>query len=195
MTAETHPQRAQIVAMLMDTSRRLSTRQIAETIVPPLSHATIARFRAKLLGHATHNMKGSSGISRSVTDLAAISNGTGATESDRENVKSRIREELQHAVETEKSLIDRYRQDAETSQHVHPITGEVQHNMNHGALARHTRNKLSTLELSAKLSGLLQESGTGGATIRAVVLMPSPGEQAGAPVEPGRLAVEIDMKR
>ncbi len=49
------------------------------------------------------------------------------------------------------------------------------------------------MELRGDLTGELGKP-AGGATIRAVVIMPSPGgvDQAGAP---GRLAVEIDLKR
>ncbi len=197
MTAETHPQRAQIIAMLMDTSRRISTRQIAETIVPPLSHATIARFRARLLGHATQNMRGSNDINRSVIDLAAVSNGTGVAEPAREEFKERIRNELQQTVAARKSRRERWISEAEKRPIVSTETGEIVGNMmDHKALAAHDRNEGSDIEFTARLSGLLQDSSTGAATIRAVVLMPAPGDPAAAqPAEPGRLAVEIDLKR
>lgn len=196
MRIETHPQRAQIIQMMMDTTNRMSMRQIAATLDPPMNQATLARFRAKLLGHATSTMKGRDAKFTALKDLAAISTGTGVTEQDRQESAARIREELQNAVQNEQKLIDRYRLDAEAAQEVHPITGEVSHNMDHASLAKHTRNKLSTLELRAKLSGLLQDSSTGAATIRAVVMMPAPGDPAAAqPAEPGRLAVEIDLKR
>lgn len=129
-------------------------------------------------------------------DLAAVSNGTGSTADEREGVKSRIRDELQRTIAGEASKIDRWRADAEQAQYVHPLTGEVSHNMDHGSLAKHTRNKLSALEMSAKLYGVMQDTGTGGATIRAVVMMPTPADPAaGQPAEPGRVAVELDLKR
>lgn len=195
MTAETHPQRAQIIEMLMDTSRRVTDREVAASLQPSLHYSTISRFRRKILGHAAGSIHRRTAEVSTLKDLCQIGVEGKAGETAVESAKQRLRAELQNSVAARKSRRERWISEAEKRPIVSSETGEIVGNMmDHKALAAHDRNEGSDIEFSAKLSGLMQDSAPGGATIRAVVLMPSPGDTSST-LDPGRLAVEIDLKR
>jgi hypothetical protein len=174
-----------------------SMRSLAKRIDPPVNHVSLCRFRLKLIAPAVDTLKGKAGESRRISDIAALSGVSGDVTESTNRAKDLLKQELQNSISARKSRRERWISEAEKRPIVSPETGEIVGNMmDHKALAAHDRNEGSDIEFTARLSGLLQDSSTGAATIRAVVMMPSPGDPAAAqPAEPGRLAVEIDLKR
>jgi len=86
----------------------------------------------------------------------------------------------QTRLEIEKKLAAREKQrarwiaDAESNQVIDAETGEVMHNMQHSALAKHDGNDLKALEFRAKLAGLLHENERGN-VVNIAVCMTEPG--------------------
>ena len=164
---------------------------------------TISRFKLKLLGPAVQSLSGKSESRKIIRDIAGTAGAHGDPSQVAESVRESLRRELQGAINRDRQRRESWISDAEKrpvldklGEPVKDSDGTVVRYLEHKALASHDRNNLTSLELQAKLAGVLQDTATQGATIRAVVLMPSPGDPAAAqPAEPGRLAVEIDLKR
>jgi len=191
---EKHPQRAEIIEAILSGE---TLRSIAKRVVPPLNHVSLGRFKLKLIAPAVNGLKGKTGESKRLSEIATIA-GVGEPPSDAiQAARDSMKHALIETVNARKLRRERWISEAEKRPIVSPETGEIVGNMmDHKALAAHDRNEGSDIEFTAKLSGLLQDSSAGAATIRAVVLMPAPGDPAAQqPAEPGRLAVEIDLKR
>ena len=173
---EKHPQRQEIIDAILAGK---ALRQVAATIDPPLHHATLARYRQVLLTSATRTMKAKGDTCLALKDLAADPSETSA-------VNERLRGELHQSIQAANSRFDRWISSAESHEQVDPETGEVRYNMDHGALARHSRNVLSAIELRAKLAGLLQD---GSATVAINIAV------AGGAANTEPTGVSIDMVR
>jgi len=184
-----HPQRREIIEAIVGGK---SLRTLAAKIAPPLHYATLARYRVRILGTATASLRGTNANSRALKDLAAVS-GVGKHQEQRlDGIKNQVRLELDEAVLTQAKRFEKWLSDAESSQSVDDDTGEVRHNMDHAALARHARNALSAIELRAKLNGVLQDAaGSTQVNVNAVVVMPShaPESRDDGPV------IDIDVVR
>jgi hypothetical protein len=182
---EKHPQRQQIIERILAGE---SMRSIGATVVPPVHHTSVARFRLKALGKATRTMRGKSPEVLSLKELSLASGANGNAFDGIQAVSEQLRSELHNAVEADRERLRKYLADAEAAQFVDPVTGEVSHNMDHGALARHIRNSLSSIELRARLSGLLQD-GAGVAVNVAIAVAASPVQD-----EPVGITVEMIRK-
>lgn len=134
---ETHPQRQTIIDGILAGD---AVRTIAAKLEPPVHHSTITRFRMKLLGVASRNLQSNNPTSNAIKELVSDPSGELATQ--------RARTEIESALQRTHQKLAEWCDDAETGNDGKPL---------HQALAAHTRNNLSTLELRAKLSGLLND--------------------------------------
>jgi len=186
---EKHPQRQEIIERLLKGD---STRKVAASVNPPLNQSTVSRFRMQILSPAVGALKGSRPNPDKIKELANAQGITTPISEGKEQFKDIIRHQVQNSVLTLEKDFRRWLGDAETSQSIDEVTGEVRHNMDHAALARHARNALSAIELRAKLNGVLQDAaGSTQVNVNAVVVMPShaPESRDDGPV------IDIDVVR
>lgn len=149
-----HPQRDLIRDLLIEGK---TSREIAARITPTIHHTNIAKYRQRIVSKAVSQLKPNTPSSKVITRIAAES---GVAHTDRlDEFKEQERQASLAAVSRVVSKFDKWIQDAEASQSVNPVTGEVRHNMDHGALGKHGGNTLRAIELRAKLAGVLQSEG------------------------------------
>lgn len=152
-----HPQRQQIREDILSGK---SLRSVAATLNPPLHHATLARYRIQLLGVASKNMRGSNDKAleiRAIADSHRDSDGISA-------LQERVRTELQQVAEAQEERRLRWISNAEQQ------TEDGQ--LNHRALSSHDRNLLASLELRAKLAGVLNDGTQTNTNVQVCVMMP-----------------------
>lgn len=163
-----------------------------------MSYATIARFRAKLLGNATKLMRGRSENTSPLKDLGAMARGVATNESIAAAQRDKLQQVLAGALERRLRWTD----DAEnrpildkTGQPIIGADGKPMMYMEHRALAAHDRNLLSALELQAKMDGILAPEAAS-FQVNAVIVLPSPAAavpiEAGSSESPSRQVVDVD---
>ena len=170
-----------------------SLREIAATLNPKVHYVTLSRYRVILMGGLARRMKGKDSETLIIKDLAASHLGGKELNS----VQERTRDELKQIALQVSARRLHWISDAESKQNIDQVTGEVWHDMNHAALARHDRNLLSTLELRARLDGLLTE-GAAVVNVNLGVVLPTEGPQAQpapAPASAGRQTIDLAVKR
>lgn len=174
--AEIHPQRSQIIDGILAGD---SLRKIQSRIVPRLSVATLGRYRLTILANAVSPLHGRSPNNSDIKDIAAANNIIQDPNFGENAFLERTRQDIQKALLEREKRRAKWESDAESYQYVDPETGEVKHNMEHSALARHDANALKAIELRAKLSGLLTETQSTG-NVQIALLFPGqvPQEQA-----------------
>jgi hypothetical protein len=177
MKVESHPQRQEIIDSILAGK---ALRNIAATLDPPLHFTSLARFRKDMLKTASAGMHARGADCSAIKDLCA-------DPADQSRVTERLRDDLQQSVQAANDRFDRWIDSAEAQEEVNAITGEVRYNMDHGALARHSRNVLSAIELRAKLAGLLQD---GSATVAINIAVAG----GSADVEPAAVTIEMLRK-
>lgn len=191
-TAETHPQRAKVVEMLMDTSRKWTCLQIAAALDPPLHEATISRFRRKILAHSTERLRPTVSNSNKLKHLAALA----TTDIDLEAETANLRRELHAAIARDSERRERWLAAAESTPILDregrkvcdPDTKQPIIRMDHKALAAHDRNGLSSKELTARLGGLLNEAPT---VVNNVLAVLSPSMPAASSSTAGSAVVDV----
>jgi hypothetical protein len=139
---EKHPQRQQIIDGILAGE---SLRKLAATVAKGLHPSTLSRYRMILLGRATKTLQSQSVTSKLMKELANPGR-------DGENAQDRLRADLQQSVEHLEKRFEPWIQNAET------VAKDGQ--LHHRALASHSRNLMTAVELRARLAGLLQDSAT-----------------------------------
>lgn len=154
---EKHPQRQQIVDAILNGD---SLRNIAATVAPPVHFTTLSRFRLNLLGRASKGVHAKGSIATAIKDLCSPADA-------KPDVQQRLRDELQQSIQRDRARYEGWLEDAEERPVLDKLgnpmlgaDGRVLRVMDHRALAAHSRNGLSAIELRAKLAGLLQDSAT-----------------------------------
>ena len=178
---DNHPQNATIVKRILEGK---SARAIAEGLNPPVTQSAMHMYRKTVLGQAVSPLRPHKRAGAAI--VAAVDGQTADLAAYHRRVKGeRIAEELE---DVKQRLRQKWITDAETAQRVNPETGVVSHNMDHRALAQHTRNHLSALELEAKLAGLLNEQApAGGVNVMFAIALPraAAGDQAAEIIDVG----------
>lgn len=170
-----HPQRQQIRE---DILAGMTLKVIAQGLKPSVHPATLSRYRMKLIGKAVNTMQGRSSKSLSILDVA----GKGSERVDGvEHIKERKRVELQAATARAQERRERWISDAEKravldklGEPVRDSDGTVIRAMDHAALARHDRNFISSIDLEARIAGVLTTEATTKTTVQVCVMMPAP---------------------
>jgi len=179
-SVDRHPQR-QLIREAILAGEVLA--KLAKQLNPPLHESTLCRYRMALLGKASGNMHGSS--DKSIA-LKGVIHAYPKDEDGVSQYQKIIRRELQETALKAQQRRERWISDAEQSQQIDEETGEVRHNMDHAALSRHDRNMISSLELQAKLAGILTTEAALGNNVQVCVMMPTgallPGQEP--PPEP-----------
>lgn len=153
-----HPQRQQIREDILAGE---PVKEIAKRLQPPLHYSTISRYRMLLVGKAIHTMHGRSDKSLSMLDVAGKQV---VGEDGPDHLKERMRTELQSAALEAESRRLRWISNAEQQ------TEDGQ--LNHRALSSHDRNLLASLELRAKLAGVLNDGTQTNTNVQVCVMMP-----------------------
>lgn len=150
-SVEKHPQRQQIIDDIISGKPLV---QIAAKLDPPLHFATISRYRTKVLGVATRKMHGKSATTKALKEFGQAV----ASEDGENDVKKALRDELQMSCKRLNERRERWIQDAERVAVYDDSGAAVGSKMDHRALSSYDRNDLSSIELQAKLAGILQET-------------------------------------
>lgn len=145
-------------------------RAIGARVVPPVHHSSISRFKLDLLRPAVTKLRGVSPERNIIKELALSTGINGDAGEHGDNARETVRQNIHDRVHSLDSRLEAWISDAERANDGKPL---------HPALAAHSRNILSSLELRAKLAGLLQD-GTNGTTINVAVMASSPGQPADA---------------
>ena len=142
---EKHPQRQQIIDAILAGE---SLRAIGARVVPHLHHTSIARFKLQLLKPAIHSLRGVSPERNRMKSLALSAGINGDAGEQASLAQDAVRQEIHNSVSKLDERLEAWIADAEKANEGKPL---------HPALSAHTRNVLSSLELRAKLSGLLTD--------------------------------------
>lgn len=154
---EKHPQAKQIIDLILD---QVPSTKIKSKLDLRVNTKTVDRFRKLIIERAfktpakTLNTIAKPSISNAHSD--ALSRTVEVVQSGA--TVGGLRSRIDSLLDKRLGRRDRWIADAETSQVVNPVTGEVHHDMNHGALSRHDANELRDIETMAKLGGLLNDS-------------------------------------
>ncbi len=168
-----HPQRQQIIEGILSGE---SLRHIATRINPTIHHATLGRFRLKLLQTATKPLTQNHPISHSFKDLVTVATGDDGDMRAAERLAMGLRGELSTLVRAKLSRRERWIKDAEgrpiLDEDARPIIREDGipiTQMDHKALAAHDRNETADLDVLGKLGQLYGEAPTQDSGVRALM--------------------------
>lgn len=172
-----HPQRSVIIEGILAGE---SLRQLASRINPTIHHATLGRFRLRLLQSATKPLTQNHAITHNFKDLITVATGDDSDMRASERLSMGLRGELSGLVRAKLTRRDRWIKDAEArpilDDDARPITREADDGelipltqMDHKALAAHDRNETSDLDLLARLGQLYSDAGESGPGLTAVM--------------------------
>jgi hypothetical protein len=146
--------------------------------VPPVHHSSISRFKLDLLRPAISSLRGVTPERNIIKELALSATTKQDSEQHADAARETVRQNIHDRVQSLDDRLELWISDAECANEGKPL---------HPALAAHSRNMLSSLELRARLSGLLQD-GASGTTINIAVAGGS------ADVEPAAVTIEMLRK-
>lgn len=157
---ETHSKRQEIIDAILAGE---SSRSIASWLKPPVSHATIGRWKLKVLKTVTHGMKASSPqtaeIKAFLQDKGVIETKSDSPSLPGNAYQDSLRQAIHGRIDARLARRERWIGEAEARPVIDNETGRVIGNMmDHKALAAHDRNEGSDLEFLGRLNGLMQDT-------------------------------------
>jgi hypothetical protein len=174
-TVDTHPQRDAIIRDMLEGKPMAS---IAHWVKPPVSRATLSRYRLKVLATAIEPLRSRGAISRSIKDVGSVMGLSGDVDAGRANVVEQARTSITKTLEGLSTRRFGWMSDAEEKPLLDAlgmpiiINGKPLTNLDHRALAAHDRNTISALDLQAKIAGAYAE-GTTNVSVTNVVMIPA----------------------
>lgn len=189
---EKHPMRQQIIDAILAGE---TLRSIAKRVVPELNHVTLSRFKLQTLAPAVQSLKGKTARHNAIKDIATAAGIRGDYDNGHDVVDQAIKHQIHGSIEKLEKRFEGWIDDAERrvvlnkdGMPVYDSAGEPVRYLEHKALAAHSRNMLSSVELRAKMAGLLQD-GTPGTHINITLAM------SNSPTETAQAVNVIELER
>ena len=160
LSVELHPQRKWILDCLADPVKRWSNNAIADLLDPPLTAATISKYRRRVLQTAGAHVLPKVHRKNAVREMNSVQE---MNDSPYDAAKQDLISRLQkYSLRRERWISDAEAQtvrDRDGLPVIDPSTNLPVKTVNHQALSAHDRNNMSALELEGRLTGALTEQG------------------------------------